>query len=213
MTTPKLLTSYHGLSDTDLASLAARTADALRTNTNFPDLNPSFADYEPIALDYIAKQAITASGRASGQQKKEKDEARELLLVTMRAITSYINNFTMVSSIQLSSGFYPVSERRTLQSPRASSWARIVDSDRPREILLRFEAIREAYEYELQIAWEVDEDGQPVWQDLPPVSRALGNYYSPVEDGVTYYFRVRSRNKRGVSHWSPVASLRARVRA
>ncbi|WP_257667194.1 hypothetical protein [Parapedobacter tibetensis] len=129
----------------------------------------------------------------------------------MRRVASYINNFTDMSSVQLSSGFQPVADRRSLQAPRSSSWTRIVDSNRPGEILLQFEAIKEAHEYEIVIASELDENGQPLWLEPRTIPRALGNYYSPVVDGVTYYFRVRSRNKRGVSHWSPVASLRARV--
>ncbi|WP_262249696.1 hypothetical protein [Parapedobacter soli] len=211
MRTPKLMTNYTHLSDADLASFAMRTADALRTNANFPDLNPAFADYEPVALDYVAKQAITAKGRASSQQKEEKDEAREALLKQLRAIASYINNFTTVSSIQLSSGFYPVADPKGSQVPPASSWARIRPSNRPAEILLEYEAIREAYQYERQIATELDESGEPVWQPLPPVSDSRGNFYSPAQDGVTYYFRVRSMNKRGVSAWSPVASRKVWV--
>ncbi|WP_257670563.1 hypothetical protein [Parapedobacter tibetensis] len=213
MRTPKLVTNYKHLSDTELASLATRSTDALRTNTNFPDMDPTFAEYEPVAMDYIAKQGITATGRSSTQQAREKDEAREELIVMMRRVTSYINNFTSISSIQLGSGFEPVADPKGLQAPRSSTWARLLDSTRPGEILLQFEAIREAYQYELAFASGLDGSGQPVWQELEPVSRALGNFYSPVQDGVTYYFRVRSRNKRGVSAWSPVASLRARVNA
>lgn len=211
MRTPKLITNYEYMSDSDLASFATRTADALRTNTNFPDMVPAFDDYEPIALDYVGKQAITANGRASGQQKEEKDEARKVLLKSLRAIASYINNFTDVSSIQLSSGFYPVADPKGLQVPRASSWTRIRPSNRPAEILLEFEAIREAYQYEMQIATEQDEQGQPLWESLPLVSDSRGNFYTPVEDGVQYHFRVRSLNKRGVSSWSPVAIRKAWV--
>ncbi|MBC9797849.1 hypothetical protein [Sinomicrobium weinanense] len=211
MRTPKLITNYGYMSDTDLAAMATRTADALRTNTNFPELDPAFEAYEPVALDYVAKQAITASGRASGVQKEEKDEARERLLVMMRKVAGYINNFTEVSSIQLSSGFLPVSSPKTSRVPRASAWVRLADSNRPGELLLKFEAIREAYLYEMQIASTLDETGEPVWEDLDPAPRATGNFYAPVTDGVTYYFRVRSRNKKGVSKWSPVDSLRARV--
>ncbi|MFB2121216.1 hypothetical protein [Parapedobacter sp. 2B3] len=205
MRTPKLVTNYSGMSDSDLASLATRTADALRTNTNFPDMVPAFADYEPVALDYIAKQAITANGRASGQQKEEKDEARNALLKSMRAVAGYINNFTNVSSLQLSSGFIPVADPKGLQPPRASSWTRIRPSNRPAEILLEFEAIRDAYQYEMQIASELGDDGEPTWESLPLISDSRSNFYAPVEDGVTYYFRVRSHNKRGTSSWSPVA--------
>ncbi|WP_257669094.1 fibronectin type III domain-containing protein [Parapedobacter tibetensis] len=212
MRTPKLITHYGYMSDPELANMATRTADALRTSMDFPDLDPPFAEYEPYALDYVAKQAITVNGRASGQQKKEKDEAREALLKMMRRVASYINNGTDVSSIQLGSGFLPVSEPRSSQVPRTSAWARLADSNRPGEILLQFEAIREAYQYEMQLAFELDESGQPVWQDLEPAPRAVGNFYSPVVDGVTYHFRVRSRNKKGVSEWSPVDSLRARVK-
>ncbi|MFB2121641.1 hypothetical protein [Parapedobacter sp. 2B3] len=206
MRIPKLVTNYSGMSDADLASLATRTADALRTNINFPDMNPAFVDYEPLALDYVAKQAVTANGRASGQQKEEKDEAREALLKAMRAVAGYINNFTNVSSLQLSSGFFPVADPTGLQAPRTSSWTRIRPSNRPAEILLEFEAIREAYQYEIQVATELDLEGQPLWQSLPLVSDSRGNFYAPVEDGVLYYLRVRSLNKRGISVWSPVAT-------
>ncbi|SEN40147.1 hypothetical protein SAMN05216436_115129 [bacterium A37T11] len=212
MRIPKLITNYTYLSDTDLASLANRTTDALRANTNFPDLAPPFTVYEPLALDFVAKQAITANGRASGQQKEEKDEARDALLVVMRKVANYINNFTSVSSVQLSAGFIAVTEPKSSQSPRASAWVRLVDSSRPAEILLQFEPVREAYQYEMQIADELDETGQPIWRNLEPAARAQGNFYAPVVDGVTYYFRVRSRNKKGVSEWSPVDSLRARVK-
>jgi len=211
MKNPKLITNYSYLSDPALASLATRTVDALQTNTNFPDLHPPITEYEPVALDYVAKQAITANGRASGKQKEEKDEAREALLVMMRRTASYINNFTQVSSIQFSSGFYPVQEPRAGQVPPSSTWARLADSNRPGELRLQFEAVRPAYQYEMQLASELDETGQPVWRDLDPAPRAQGNFYGPVEDGVVYYFRVRSRNKKGVSEWSPTASLRARV--
>lgn len=211
MRTPKLITNYSQLSDADLASLATRTVDALQTNTHFPDLHPPIAEYEPVALDYVAKQAITANGRASGEQKEEKDEAREALLVMMRRVASYINNFTQVSSTLLSSGFYPMQEHKAGQIPASPTWARLADSDRPGEIRLPFEPIRAAYQYEMQLASELDETGQPMWRDLKPAPRARNNFYGPVEDGVVYYFRVRSRNKKGISQWSPTASLRARV--
>lgn len=211
MRTPKLITNYSFLSDADLASLAARTADALRTNTSFPDMVPAFADYEPVALDFVAKQAVTANGRASGQQKEEKDEAREALLKSMRAVAGYINNFTSMSSLQLSSGFYPVADPKGLQAPRASSWTRIRPSNRPAEILLEFEAIHEAYQYEMQIASEVDAAGQPLWESLPLVSDSRGNFYAPVVDGIQYHLRVRSLNKRGISAWSPVATRKVWV--
>jgi len=211
MRTPKLVTNYNDMSDGELATMANRTADALRTNTNFPDMVPSFDEYEPIALDYVAKQAITAKGRASSQQKKEKDEAREVLLKAMRRVASYINNFTELSSVQLSSGFYPAADPRGTQAPPASGWTRIRQSNRPAEILLEYEPVREAYQYERQLATELDENGEPKWESLPSVSDSRGNYFSPAVDGLTYYFRVRSMNKRGVSVWSPVATRKVWV--
>ena len=105
MRTPKLITNYSPLNDGELANMASRTADALRDNTHFPDMVPTFEEYESTALDYITKQAITAAARPNTQQAREKDEARERLIVMMRRVTNYINSFTQVSSIQLSSGF------------------------------------------------------------------------------------------------------------
>ena len=211
MRTPKLVTNYADLSDGELANLASRTADALRDNTNFPDMIPPFAEYEAIALDYVAKQALTAKGNASSQQKEEKDEAQEVLLKSMRAVTSYINNHTELSSVQLSSGFHPVAPRKPLAVPEASGWTRITQSDRPGEIRLEYEAIYGAYQYERQLATELGEDGEPLWEALPLVSNSRRNYYSPVIDGTTYYFRVRSLNKSGISAWSPVAKRKVWV--
>ena len=77
--------------------------------------------------------------------------------------------------------------------------------------MLEFEAVREAYQYELAIASALDENGQPIWQQWNMVSNSRGNFYNPVTDGVTYYFRVRCHNKKGASDWSPTSFLRARV--
>ncbi|WP_148044239.1 fibronectin type III domain-containing protein [Sinomicrobium pectinilyticum] len=211
MRRPKLITNYGYLSDGDLAVLATRTLDALSTNTNFPDLDPPFAEYEPVAQDYLNKQGITAAG-GNLRETKEKDEARAALVTMMRRVTTYINNFTDLASVQLSSGFYPAATPRSTGVPLPCEWTRIRTSRRPGEILLDFPAIREAYEYEKQIADTLDETGQPLWQSAGSTSRSRGNFYAPVQDGVTYYFRVRARNKNGVSAWSPVSSMRATVK-
>ncbi len=211
MRIPKLITNYSYMSDPELANMATRTTDALRTNTNFPDLNPDYAEYEPYALDYVAKQGITANRKASELQRKEKDEAREELLKIMRRVANYINNFTSVSSIQLSSGFLPVANPVSLEVPETPLWARIRASKRPGEILLDFAAAARAYDYELQIAYEKAADGQLIWLPAGTNSSSRGNFYAPVQDGVKYHFRVRARNKKGVSLWSPVATHIAQV--
>ncbi|WP_268224484.1 fibronectin type III domain-containing protein [Sinomicrobium oceani] len=210
MRRPKLITNYAHLTDGELAVLATRTLDALSTNTNFPDLDPPFAEYEPVARDYLEKHAVTAAG-GSLRETKEKDEARAALMTMMRRVATYINNSTDLASVQLSSGFYPVARPGRIDVPRACEWTRIRASRRPGEILLDFPAIREAYEYEKQIADTVDENGQPVWLSAGNNSSSRGNFYAPVQDGVMYYFRVRARNKNGVSAWSPVSSMRATV--
>ena len=210
MRTPKLITNYGYLSDSALATLASRSDEALRLNANFPQLDPPYEEYAAVAGGYVAKQAV-AAGRGSMQDVRAKDEARRELIIMMRRVTTYINNATTISSVQLSSGFYAVADRKALQPPEASSWCRLRDSNRPGELLLDFEAVREAYQYELAIASELDENGQPIWQERRMVSNSRGNFYSPVTDGVTYYFRVRCHNKKGVSAWSPVSFLRARV--
>ena len=211
MKTPKLITNYEYLSDGELANMATRTADALRDNTNFPDMVPTFEEYETVALDYVAKQAITALARPNTQQAREKDEARDLLIDMMRRVTSYINNFTKLSSVQLSSGFEPVPPAKSKQVPRSPEWAKLADSNRPGELRLLFKSVKEAVEYEVDVTSEVDENGQPIWGTPWAVPRANGNYYGPVEDAVVYYFRVRSRNKKGVSNWTYGGKLRARV--
>ncbi len=205
MRRPKLVINYNHLNDSELASFASRTADALRTNANFPDMVPAFADFEPLALDYIAKQAITANGRASGQQKEEKDEARTTLLKSLRAVASYINNFTEVSSIQLSSGFYPVADPKALQGPDPVDWIKFRAGRLPGEMILDWAAAKDAKEYEYTLADALDSEGQPVWGDIRRSSRSKGVIVTGLENRKEYRARVRARNIKGESAWSIVA--------
>ncbi|MEC3879739.1 fibronectin type III domain-containing protein [Parapedobacter sp. 10938] len=204
MRTPKLIINYSDMNDSDLASFATRTADALRTNTNFPDMIPAFAEFEPLALDYIAKQAITANGRASGQQKEEKDESRKVLLKSLRAVASYINNFTEVSSIQLSSGFYPVADPKTLQGPDPVEWIKFRKGRLPGEMILDWAAANRAKEYEYTLADELDAENQPIWGDIRRSSRSQGVIVTGLENRTEYRARVRARNIKGESAWSTV---------
>ena len=206
MRTPKLVTNYDHLSDADLASFATRTADALRENTNFPDMVPAFADYEPLALDYVAKQAVTASGRASGQQKEEKDEARKALLKAMRAVASYINNFTSVSSLLLSSGFFPVAEPKALQGPDPVNWIKFRKGRLPGEAVLDWAAAKGAKEYEYTIADALDSENQPIWGDIRRSTRSRSIIVNGLENRTEYWARVRARNIKGESVWSSVAN-------
>ncbi|WP_257670842.1 fibronectin type III domain-containing protein [Parapedobacter tibetensis] len=206
MRRPKLKTNYGYLSDADLARLATRTADALRTSTGFPDLHPTFAEYEAVALDYIAKQGITAKG-GSIQQNQEKDEAREALIVMMRRVTSYINNFTDISSIQLGSGFYAVEPPSALLAAETVDWIKFRDGRLPGEVILDWAAVKAAAEYEYTIADGLDADGQPIWGEIRRIRRSKGNIITGLENRLEYYARVRSRNIKGESAWSPIATV------
>jgi len=196
---------HHHPNQSDLPTFATRTADALRTNTNFPDMVPTFAEFEPVALDYIAKQAITANGRASGQQKEEKDEARRALLKSLRAVASYINNFTEVSSVQLSSGFFPVAYPKALQGPDPVEWIKFREGRLPGEMILDWAAAKDAKEYEYTLAEALDSEGQPIWGNIRRSSRCKGVIVIGLENRTEYRARVRSRNIRGESAWSTVA--------
>ncbi len=192
------------MTDGELATLATRTIDALSTNTNFPDMNPPLSEYQPAAQDYLNKHGITSKG-GSIQQNREKDEAREALIVMMRRVTSYVNNFTDVSSTQLSSGFHPVEPPSELLAPGEVGWIKFRDGRQPGELILDWEAVKRAAEYEYTTADQKDEQGEPVWGEIRRVSRSKGNLITPVENRREYYARVRTRNIKGESAWSPTA--------
>ena len=207
MRRPKLLTNYKHLTDVELALLGEHSLIGLRDNSNFPNLDPPFEEYEIIVKNYLSKLGIASAG-GSIRETSEKNEARNALLTAMRKITTYINNTTELASNQLSSGFHPASSPKSISAPPPCSWSRIRLSRRPDEILLDFPAIKEAYDYEFQIADEIDENGQHLWKPAGTNSSSRSNFYAPVKMDTIYYFRVRARNKKGVSDWSPVSTIR-----
>lgn len=205
MRRPKLKTNYEYMTDGQLATLATRTLDALATNANFPDLDPAFTDYQTVAQDYLTKQGITSKG-GSIQQNREKEEAKAALIVMMRRITSYINNFTGVSSLQLSSGFHPVEPPSELLGPGSVAWIKFRDGRIPGEMILDWAAVKAASEYEYTIADQLDADGQPIWGEIRRVRRSKSIVVTGLENRRDYYARVRARNIKGESAWSVVAN-------
>ncbi len=204
MRRPKLKTNYDYMTDGQLATLATRTLDALATNANFPDLDPAFADYQTAAQDYLTKHGITSKG-GSIQQNREKDESRDALIVMMRRVTSYINNFTDLSSMQLSSGFHPVEQPSELLGPLTVDWIRFRDGRLPGEMVLDWAAVKGAAEYEYNVTDQFDADGQPIWGEIRRSRRSKGVIVTGLENRREYHARVRARNIKGESAWSAVA--------
>lgn len=192
------------MSDGELANLATRTLGALATNTNFPNMDPPLADYQTSAEAYLTLHGISAKG-GSTQQNRQKDEAKDALLVMMRRVASYINNFTDVSSTQLSSGFYPVDPPEQTGAPQPVEWIRFRDGRLPGELILDWAAAKGAKEYEYTIADQKDAGGEPVWGDIRRARRSKGVIVTGLTNRTEYYARVRSRNILGESVWSTVA--------
>lgn len=206
----RIYTNYRRWSDDALATLAGRTVEFLTGNDAFPDLQTELADYADQVTDYRQKLEV-AKNRGSLVEVTAKNKARTALLRRMKQLSFQVN---MVADgdahLLASSGFILVGQPQVLRRPHAPLYGHLEDGGKSGELILRFEAIPNAWEYEYQIASDLDASGEPDWGETQRTTNSQRNLVAPVTPGQRYYARVRSRNPKGESDWSVTIAQFAR---
>lgn len=198
--------NYNKWSDNALATLGGRTADFMTGNDTFPSPPIDIATYTALADDFrVALQTAIENGGKLAVTAK--NNARNALLEGMRQLAFYVNTVSNGDQHKLaSSGFIQVLARQTLKRPFPPLLVRLQDGNQAGELKLVFEHVANAWEYEYSFANGLDEQGEPLWGPIESTTHSLGIVFEGLSEGVRYAARVRARNGKGVSAWSPVVS-------
>lgn len=206
----RVLLDYSGLKDDELITMVGRVLDCLNGHTLFTDPPVALEEVEGRLSEFREKwQKVSPGG--STLEFAQKNDLKELLRADLKDIAFYVNKLAGGSrSMLLSSGLTLEADPKPLQVPGQGRGARVEDGRQKNQLSFSFDSLKEATEYEYQVADSVDAEGNILWSELFQTSDSRSNVYAPTIPGVIYYFRVRGRNKRGIGDWSETVSIMAR---
>ena len=178
--------------------------------THFPSPDPELEVLEGLASDFIAKHEV-ASQRGSALQISQKNESRAALLAGLRRLAHYVNGIAEGrTSLLLSTGLVLVSAAKRLVAPGVTERIRLRDGALRGQMRLDFQAVKGAWEYEVNVGESVLGDPDMEWTRTFGTTSSRGNILTDLTAGVIYHVRVRARNGRGIGDWSEPVSLMAR---
>lgn len=211
MRTKKVLLDYSELHDHELNTMVGKVLDCLDGHAVLTELPVTIEVLEEQMTDFRAKWQIASNG-GSTLQSAEKNDARAVLLRSLKDIAFYVNKVASGSrSVLLSSGLRLEADPKPSQTPAQVTGVSLIDGKQKGQFLLGFQSLRgKALFYEYEFADELDGDGNPDWKYAFQTSDSRGNVFAPTTSGRTYYVRVRARNKKGIGDWSETVSLLAR---
>jgi len=209
----KVISNYGEWSDFELSTLAGRVVVAMNDSsaqTHFPSPDPELEVLEGLASDFIAKHEV-ASQRGSALQISQKNESRAALLAGLRRLAHYVNGIAEGrTSLLLSTGLVLVSAAKRLVAPGVTERIRLRDGALRGQMRLDFQAVKGAWEYEVNVGESVLGDPDMEWTRTFGTTSSRGNILTDLTAGVIYHVRVRARNGRGIGDWSEPVSLLAR---
>lgn len=209
----KVISNYGEWSDFELSTLAGRVVVAMNDSsaqTHFPSPDPELEVLEGLASDFIAKHEV-ASQRGSALQISQKNESRAALLAGLRRLAHYVNGIAEGrTSLLLSTGLVLVSAAKRLVAPGVTERIRLRDGALRGQMRLDFQAVKDAWEYEVNVGESVLGDPDIEWTRTFGTTSSRGNILTDLTAGVIYHVRVRARNGRGIGDWSEPVSLLAR---
>lgn len=209
----KVISNYGEWSDFELSTLAGRVVVAMNDSsaqTHFPSPDPELEVLEGLTSDFIAKHEV-ASQRGSALQISQKNESRAALLAGLRRLAHYVNGIAEGrTSLLLSTGLVLVSAAKRLVAPGVTERIRLRDGALRGQMRLDFQAVKGAWEYEVNVGESVLGDPDMEWTRTFGTTSSRGNILTDLTAGVIYHVRVRARNGRGIGDWSEPVSLLAR---
>ena len=210
MRTPKVISFYGKLSDSQLSTLAGKIAGAMAENPYFPDPMIPIETFIQQVEDHREKTEDAING-SSTFDKRLRDESRETLLKSLKALSHYVN-------VQ-SDGHLPAltSSGMILEKPGTPNVPPYIienivlkDSNLSGQISANFDAQKRVDSYDLQYGPMDPETKNILWSEPINTPKSSNNILAPVIPGQRYYVRVRARNNKGIGDWSEPASIIAR---
>ncbi|WP_257668408.1 hypothetical protein [Parapedobacter tibetensis] len=192
--------------DGKLVIAAARIIKALKESTVFTDPKPSLEEVEVAYADYQRKVVDAAGGGRIYSTAKR--ESKRRLADVLQELAFYVSVESDGSLAKLhSSGFPVLAKKRKGKSPDTPGLPFLKDGRMSGEVAFGFKPVGRDMLYDYCFASEVDKKGRPIWGELHTTSRSFTDYVAGFTRGDCVYFRVRARNKHGISHWTAPVML------
>lgn len=190
-------------SDDTLVVTANRIIQSLRHSPYFTDPVPSLEELEAAYADYYAKVTKAKGGGAIYHAAKR--ESKMKLAILLQQLVSYINRISDGDLVKLhSSGFPVLDKKRKGQAPSTPENPYLTDGRLIGEVAFGFKPVGRDMLYEYCFATSLDKDHNPIWGDIQTTSRSFRAYQNGFNPQTYVYFKVRARNKHGISDWSVI---------
>lgn len=188
-------------SDSKLLVAAGHILLCMKNSLTFTDPRPPLAEIESAFEDYQQKVYAAAGGGLLYNTAKR--ESKRRLADLLQKLALYVNVVCDGDLPKLySSGFPVVDRRRKGRSPDTPGQPFLRDGRKAGEVAFGFKPVGRDMFYDYCFATAVDKRGSPIWGELRTTTRSWTDYADGFVSGSEVYFRVRARNKHGVSHWT-----------
>lgn len=193
-------------SDDALVVATARIIKCLRHSPYFRNPTPSLAELEDSYADYYEK-VLQAKGGGLVYTTARRESKRRLAS-QLQNLVFYINMVSDGDLVKLHSSGFPVLEKKQKgYIPNTPESPYLKDGRVSGEVAYGFRPVGRDMLYDYCFSTTLDKIGNPIWGNIQTSSRSFKTYTGGFEPGKYVYFRVRARNKHGVSDWSNVVML------
>lgn len=187
--------------DAELLVATARILSSMKAVRWFDHPIPSLAEVEAVYADY--RQAVLEASGGGRFYTARKREQKRLLADILQQLAFYVNSVCNGDLPKLhASGFPVLSKRRKGHPPHTPAHPFLRDGRVSGEVAFGFGPVGRDMMYDYQFACEIKPDGTPHWDREGTTSRSFKAYASGFTPATWVYFRVRARNKHGVSEWT-----------
>ncbi len=201
--------NFFRYADEKLVVTASWVIRCMKESTIFVDPTPTIAEIEDAYANYYQKVVESAGG--SRLVKTEKRESKKKLSDLLQELVFYVNVVSDGNLAKLySSGFPVLNRKRKGGVPDTPGSPFLTDGRKSGEVAFGFQPVGRDMLYDYCFAREVDNDNQPVWEEIQTTSRSFKAYQEGFSPGQYIYFRVCARNKYGCSPWTPTVMFMVR---
>lgn len=195
--------------DDALVVAASRIIKCLKDSPYFTEPIPSLAELEASYADYY-DNVLQAKGGGL-RYISARRESKRRLATQLQQLAFYINLVSDGDLVKLySSGFPVLDKKRKGHHPSTPEGPYLLDGRVSGEVAFGFKPVGRDMLYDYCFASALDKKGNPIWEDIQTTSRSFRSYAGGFEPGKYIYFKVRAKNKHGISDWSIVVMLMVR---
>lgn len=193
--------NFFRLADEKLIVIGARIIECMKTSDVFTNPTPTLKQLEEAYVAYY--QAVIPAASRSRETQALKRERKRTLADLFQQLVYYVNTVADGRlSLLHSSGFPVLTGKRTGVVPDTPTGIILEDGRRSGEVAFRFTPVGRDMQYEYCFALEDLSNKELLWGESMFTTRSFRAYQDGFTAGTYIYFRVRARNKNGVSDWS-----------